>query len=325
MLPPLRFIPLIKRLRWGGTRLRSCLGKEIGAISDAAESWEIADHGTDQSVVAGGAFEGWSIARLMREHCAELVGRNFKQTMFPLLVKFLDAADRLSLQVHPNDHLAQALAGSERGKTESWVIIDAAPGSVLYAGLKPGVTRLDLEAAIRTGRLPECVHGFEARPGDSFLIPAGTIHAVGEGILLAEFQQTSDVTFRLHDWGRTGADGLPRQLHLTEALQCIDFAVGPVQPLTPRVIAGVSDNRVEELVACDHFILRRHSGSHFWNIGNEGSFRILMMLEGRAELGWLEGCESLRTGDTILIPADCSDCRLEPKDSCVVLEAYLPQ
>ncbi len=324
MLPPFRFTPLIKRLRWGGTRLGRLLGKPIGSVTDAAESWEIADHGTDQSLVSGGAFGGWSLARLMSEHGRELLGDNTKQTTFPLLVKFLDAQDRLSLQVHPNDELAKALVGTDRGKTEAWVILDAMPGSVIYAGLWPGIGQSDLDAAIRTGTLLDCMHTFEARAGDSFFIPAGTIHAIGEGILLAEIQQTSDVTFRLHDWGRLGTDGRPRQLHVREAVQCVDFTRGPVRPLAPRLISTAGGNRLEELVAGEYFVIRRHAAALPVNVDPRNGFRIILMLAGRADLQWLEGTESLSIGDTILVPASCPSCRLVPQGGCEFLETYLP-
>lgn len=260
----------------------------------------------------------------MTEHREDVLGNNATQTVFPLLVKFLDAHDRLSLQVHPNDLQAKTLAGAERGKTEAWVILDALPGSLVYAGLRSGIDRKTLETAIQAGRLPECVHAFQAQTGDCFLIPAGTIHAVGEGILLAEIQQTSDVTFRLHDWGRMGSDGRPRQLHLPEALECLDFTRGPVDPLQPKPLHGISTNRVEELVASEHFVIRRHSGPHAWQLDPITGCRILTMLGGQAELAWLEGVETLAVGDTILVPATCPNCRLIPRGECLLLETYLP-
>jgi mannose-6-phosphate isomerase len=260
----------------------------------------------------------------MREFGKEVLGTRSKQTVFPLLVKFLDAHDRLSLQVHPNDAQARELAGVDRGKTEAWVILDAAPGSQIYAGLKPGIGRKELEAAITSGSLPDCVHTFQARVGDCFLIPTGTIHAIGEGVLLAEIQQTCDVTFRLHDWGRLGTDGRPRQLHLEQALQCLDFGQGQVDPLTPRLLTGISDNRVEELVCAEHFVIRRHIGSQAWARPDNDEFRILMLLEGQATVQWLEGTESLQVGDTILIPAACPQTRVIPQGHCTLLETYLP-
>ena len=158
MLPPLRFIPVIKRLRWGGVRLGDFLNKAIGSATDAAESWEVADHGSDQSVVMTGPFTGWTLARLLSEYNAAILGRNAGQTTFPLLVKFLDASDRLSLQVHPNDEQASRFALNGRGKTEAWHILESHPGSLIFAGLKAGTTRADLEQAVLTDTLSTCIH-----------------------------------------------------------------------------------------------------------------------------------------------------------------------
>ena len=324
MMSPLRFTPLIKRLRWGGTRLGTCLRKPIGTAVDAAESWEIADHGTDQSVVMTGPFAGWTLARLMGRHATELLGCQAEQTTFPLLVKFLDASDRLSLQVHPNDEQAARFALTGRGKTEAWHVLQAEPGSLIFAGLKPGVSRGELDHAIRSGTLTTCVHTIEARAGDSYLIPAGTVHAIGEGVLLAEIQQTCDITFRLHDWGRLGADGRPRQLHVREALECIDFSRGPVEPLIPLPVAGNGAHQVQELVACDYFMIRRHTGSQPWQLESDDRFHIYMVLEGMVRLDSPEGSEHLSRGDTVLIPASCQTCRIVPAGTVTLLETFLP-
>ncbi len=324
MLPPLRFAPLIKRLRWGGTRLGSSLGKPIGTATDTAESWEIADHGTDQSVVLGGPLAGWSLAQIVSQHPAELLGTTATQTTFPLLVKFLDAHDRLSLQVHPNDQQARRYSPVGRGKTEAWLILEALPGSLIYAGLKSGTILSDLQHAIPAGNLLDFVHVFEAHPGDSYLIPAGTVHAVGEGVLLAEIQQTSDITFRLHDWGRLGTDGRPRQLHLQEALECVDLTRGPILPQRPHTISGISANHVEEIVACEHFIIRRHQGRHSWNLEPRDRFQIFMVLDGQIDVSSDFGEETLNKGETVLIPANCSPCRLRPISAATVLETFVP-
>ncbi len=324
MLPPLRFVPLIKRLRWGGTRLGSSLGKPIGSAIDAAESWEIADHGTDQSVVESGPLSGQTLAQIMSQHACELLGKQATQTTFPLLVKFLDAHDRLSLQVHPDDEQARRYTSTNHGKTEAWLILEALPGSLIYAGLKSGTTLSDLQHAIQAGTLLDHVHVFEAHPGDSYLIPAGTVHAVGEGVLLAEIQQTSDITFRLHDWGRHGADGQPRQLHLREALECVDFTGGPIRPLHPRKLTGISRNRVEEIVACDHFVIRRHQGGHPWQLEARDGFRIFVVLDGQVDVITPDSAETLERGETILIPASCQDCRIIPRGPTTLLETFEP-
>lgn len=333
MLPPLRFRPLIKNLRWGGTQLGTLLGKPIGTAQNAAESWEVVDHGSNQSIVAVGPFAGWTLADLMREYRSDLLGPastqttltpTTTQTTFPLLVKFLDAHDRISLQVHPDSSHAREMTGLDCGKTEAWVILQAQAGSLIYAGLRAGVQKSHLEYAVRNGTLTECVHTFEARRGDCILIPAGTIHAIGEGVLLAEIQQTSDTTFRLHDWGRVGMDGLPRQLHIREALECTDYSRGPINPLTPRTIATGGKNRTQELVACDYFVIHRHQGTAAWSVNSQHRFRIVMLLQGDAELTWPDNSDVMTTGDTILIPASCPNCQIIPKAECTLLEVFVP-
>lgn len=325
MLPPLRFVPLIKHQRWGGTRLGRSLGKSIGSAHDAAESWEIADHGTDQSVVISGPLKGWTLTQIMRQHATELLGKAAKQTTFPLLVKFLDAHDRLSLQVHPNDLQAPRYSSTDLGKTEAWLILEALPGSLIYAGLKSGTTLPDLQQAIQSGSLLDAVHVFEAHPGESYLIPAGTVHAVGEGVLLTEIQQTSDITFRLYDWDRLGTDGRPRRLHLREALECVDLTRGPILPLRPRTINKVSLNHVEEIAACEHFVIRRHQGCYPWEMDTRDQFQILVVLKGTVDLISSAGQETLKRGETVLLPASCTQCRLSPHGEAIVLEAYVPE
>lgn len=319
MLPPLSFLPLIKRMRWGGSRLATVLGKNIGQVVDAAESWEIVDHGRDQSEVVSGEYRGWTLSRLMTEFGSELLGTGSTQTTFPLLVKYLDASDRLSLQVHPNDEQAIRYIPEERGKTEAWIILEACPGSLIYAGLKSGVGPDDLKLAISRGSVTECVHSFEARVGDCVHIPAGTVHAIGEGVLLLEIQQCSDMTFRLHDWGRVDVDGKPRQLHLAQALECIDFERGPV---TPTVCQKTwNDNSVSErLIRCPYFEMRRRSGIGRWQTVRHDRFQILNVLEGTVTLVSPAEDLTLNRGATVLIPASCGDCEIIPQTPCVVIE-----
>ena len=163
-----------------------------------------------------------------------LLGRHHPQARFPLLLKFLDAADRLSLQVHPDDARAALLDPPDLGKTETWVVLEAAPGSLIYAGLKPGVDRAQFERELARGTCEACFHTFEPRAGDCIFLPAGTVHAIGGGLLMAELQQASDCTFRLFDWNRVGPDGKPRLLHVEQALEVINFAAGPVAPQQAR-------------------------------------------------------------------------------------------
>ncbi len=322
-MQPLEFHPILKRIRWGGTRLGAVLGKPIGDAVDFAESWEIADHGDDQSVAAKGPYAGWTLRRLVAERERELFGRQAGRDQFPLLIKFLDAHDRLSLQVHPDDRLAIGYDPLENGKTETWVILDARPGSRIYAGLKTGVDRRRLERSLDGGNIEECLHRFTAGRGDCVFIPAGTVHAIGEGILLAEIQQSSDLTFRLHDWGRLGSDGKPRPLHVNEALCCIDFDRGPVDPVVPQVISKC-DHPVEELVRCDYFVLRRHRTEKPFVLSPDERFHIVMVLAGSARMVCGTDRTHLTTGQTVLLPASCPDVHFAPTADLVLLETFVP-
>lgn len=318
-MTPLCFRPLLKRIRWGGTRLGSVLGKPLGTESDYAESWELCDHDTDQSVVVGGDWHGLTLRQLMAMHGRELCGTERRLLQFPLLVKFLDASDRLSVQVHPNDVQARFFNPHENGKTEAWVILDARPDSRIYAGLKRGVDEFRLQQHLAAGTVEECLHSYPACAGDCIFIPAGTVHAIGEGILLAEVQQSSDLTFRLHDWGRFGADGQPRPLHIEESLVCIDFDRGPVDPVTPCRLSRDS----EELVASEFFTLRRHTIHDSFHFTNDGRFHALLVLGGDGTLTCDGNKQPLQTGSTLLLPASCPPALIEPRGELILLDAFL--
>lgn len=322
---PLMFEPLLKRRRWGGRRLGEWLGKAIGDGDDWAESWEIADCGADQSVVAGGVRDGARLCELVAESPEELLGRRRRLQQFPLLVKFLDATDRLSLQVHPNDVQARFFFPEQLGKTEAWVIVAADPGAKVYAGLKLGVDRWQFGAALQCGEIEQCLHSYEVQAGDCIFIPAGTVHAIGEGIVLAEVQQSSDITFRLDDWGRVGADGKPREMHIAEALIVTDFRRGPVNPVVPVPLSDDYEAfRQEQLVACDQFLLHRYMAERPFSLVTDGSFHVLIALAGTATI-WADGYErQLSRGQTLLIPADCPPLTIEPHEEITLLDAFLP-
>jgi mannose-6-phosphate isomerase len=315
---------MLKRLRWGGRRLGELLCKSIGPEADYAESWEICDHGADQSVVVNGPWQGWNLQRLVREQAADLLGRHCGLSQFPLLLKFLDAHDRLSVQVHPSDEQARRLVPEDRGKTEAWVILAAEPGSCLYAGLRAGINEPELRNALATGTVEQCLHRVHVEAGDCLFIPAGTVHAIGEGILVAEVQQSSDVTFRLFDWNRLGADGKPRSLHVDASLACIDFNRGPVDKVTPGIISAVDgdDRGVEELVRCAYFVIRRHTLSQPTTIPADDRCHITMGLGGKVECLGGGGSQWLGLGETVLIPAAALPARLAPRSPSIVLEVF---
>jgi mannose-6-phosphate isomerase len=324
-LYPLRFEPILKELVWGGRRLATLLGKPLGNSLHYAESWEIADHGSDVSRVADGALQGTSLRDLVRARQEALLGPAVgSRDQFPLLVKFLDAHQVLSVQVHPDDDRGRRLA-ADNGKTEAWVILHVEPGSLIYAGLKPGVTRHDLADAIRTGAVEPLLHRFEPRPGDCILIPAGTVHAIGAGIVLVEIQQMSDATFRIHDWGRTGTDGKPRLLHPEQALESTDFGAGPVDPVQSRP-EPISGGSRERLVRCPYFALDRLRLDDTAAVGSADRFTILIGLEGVVGLRHSGGTARLRRGETLLLPAALGSCSITPcgHGKAVVLTCSVP-
>ncbi|WP_428305323.1 type I phosphomannose isomerase catalytic subunit [Lacipirellula sp.] len=318
----LRFEPLFRRYLWGGRRLGTMLGKAIGAGDDYAESWEIVDHGADQSVVLNGPLAGRTLGDLVREQPAALLGDGVTTESFPLLFKFLDCNRTLSVQVHPNDEQGAQLDPPDLGKTEAWVVIAADPGSKIYAGLKPGVTAEQLAATIAAGHCETCLHEFEARVGDCVFIPAGTVHALGAGLVIAEIQQASDTTFRLHDWNRVDAAGNPRQLHVDESLATIDYTRGAVAPQQP----AAHEAGRERLVECDKFLLDRVSiaaGSGA-TLGGGDSFHLLAVLAGAVEVTAGGRKEVLKAGETALLPAAVETAPVLAREAALLLDISLP-
>jgi mannose-6-phosphate isomerase len=321
MLPPLRFGPILPRYLWGGRRLETHLDKPLGEGDDYAESWEVCDRPGDQSRVDRGPLAGVSLGELVRERGRELLGRHAPLDRFPLLFKFLDAQKTLSVQVHPNDDQAARLASPDLGKTEAWVVLDAQPGSLIYAGLKRGFDRAALERELRRGTCELCLHHFEPRPGDCIFIPAGMVHAIGTGLLVAEIQQSSDVTYRLFDFNRVGPDGRPRTLHIDEGLAAIDFAYGPAVPQTP--VPGPRPH-VEQLVECDKFVLDRWEIASPETMGGDDRCHLLAVLEGELTIAGDPDERPLRKGSTALLPASLGATELRPRGTAVLLDAYLP-
>ena len=323
-LYPLRFEPILRHLIWGGRRLGTILHKPIGPDSDYAESWEVSDHQDQVSVVIDGPLTGTSLRDLVQNRGPELLGQALGQReQFPLLVKFIDASQDLSVQVHPDDEKGRRLAG-DNGKTETWVILAAEPGSVIYAGLKSGVGPDELTRAIQTGDVEPLLHRFPAKPGDSILIEAGTVHAIGAGVLLAEIQQMSDATFRVYDWNRVGPDGQPRKLHIAEAMESIDFKRGPVEPIKPVLEHLEETDTREKLARSQYFAIDRLRISHPTVIGNHDRFTILIGVQGTVSLehgGW---SGSLGFGETLLLPASVGPTKITPSDDAVILTCHLP-
>lgn len=331
-LYPLRFRPIYKRYIWGGRKFATMMGRPLPHDEKFAESWEICDHGDDQSVVEGGPLDGKTLHELVGQYGQRLFGGEVSSSptglagQFPLLLKYLDASENLSLQVHPNDALAAKLDPPELGKAEAWYVVAAVPGSVIYAGLREGVDRPALVEAIKHGKCEECLHRFEARRGDCVSMPAGTVHALGAGVLVAEIQQSSDVTYRLFDWNRLGADGRPRPLHIEQGLEAIDFSHGPVAPI--RYPAGRHDDSVS-LMKSEPFNLDRRILSGPQQIGGDGRFHIITVVDGTVSLegNWsIEGYRldgNLCCGQSALLPAELEAVHCVPCPKATVLDVYI--
>ncbi len=321
-LYPLRFRPLLKRYLWGGRRLESALGKSLGEGNDYAESWEVCDHDTDQTVVDVGPLAGMALGDLVHQRGEELLGRHAPMARFPLLFKFLDAQKTLSVQVHPDNARAAMLNPPDLGKTEAWVVLHAEPGSLIYAGLKRGFDRPALEREVARGTCELCLHQFQPQPGDCIFLPAGVVHAIGAGLLIAEIQQASDTTYRLYDWNRVGADGIPRKLHLQQALEAIDYGYGPARPQQPQPAERAHAVR---LVECEEFILDRWRFDSPQAAAGDERFHLLAVLSGEVTVAGDASGRPLATGDTILLPAVLGPVLLTPsRGQAVVLDAYLP-
>jgi mannose-6-phosphate isomerase len=320
---------------WGGRRLGEQFGKALPRDEPYGESWEVSAHPLHVSRVAEGPFRGATLTDLTAERPRELFGgRDEPPEVFPLLVKLLDAESLLSVQVHPDDETARRLSGEQRGKTEAWAVLDVSPGGRIYAGLKPGVRRHDLEVALDEGNVEACLHSFTPVAGDFVFLRAGTVHAVGGGVVLAEVQQTSDVTLRLFDWNRKGPDGQSRPLHVRESLEAINWsAAGPVDAGTCTPIEGLSwDVAGERLVSCPYFNLDRYRLQGPFQTPDPGRLTIWQVLDGSAELRG-EGVSYRRVftcGETVVIPASCGPTSWRPCDpsqsspSATLLTTSLP-
>ena len=322
-LYPMRFIPIIKDKIWGGPRLRDVLGKN--AKDKAGESWELSGVAGDLSVVENGFLAGNNLQELAEVYMGDLLGDQVFDRFgigFPLLIKFIDASDFLSVQVHPDDKTARERHNSY-GKTEMWYIVES-EGGQLITGFNREIDRKTYLKHFNEGTLKEILHYETVSPGDIYFMPAGRIHAIGSGVLLAEIQQTSDVTYRIYDWDRVDDRGQPRELHTDLALDVIDFTFHqeyrtPYQPLKNSTVTAVD---------CPYFTtgvihLDQPLEKDFNLID---SFVIYMCMEGTAGITYPGGTELIQKGQTLLIPAELKNLALIPAETgTTLLEVYIKE
>lgn len=297
---PLLLSPVTKTALWGGSRLRDEYGKQ-SPHARISEAWELTVREGDENTVLNGEAEGMTLSAYLAAVGTSAVSSDYTGGHFPLLIKLIDAADRLSVQVHPDDAYAHA-HGIDSGKTEMWYVVDAAPGATLIAGLRDGASAEDFREAAVSGRLDTVMRAVPVKAGDVFFIPAGLLHAIGEGILIAEIQQSSDTTYRVWDYERVGADGKKRELHVAQALEV-------VRPISASEIEAerysVEPLKIgEPIAACPLFRVSRLSveGAASFAV-TEDSFLALTVISGSGTLSAAGETLSLKRGDTVFLPA----------------------
>ena len=321
MLYPLTFQPIYQERIWGGRKLESLYGKQLPPGKIIGESWEISDRADANSVVANGPLSGITLADLMASDRAAIMGRaRSPDGRFPLLIKLLDAQDNLSLQVHPPQHLAANLGGC--AKTEMWYVSSAEPNSLLYAGLRRGVTREEFADKTAKGTVAECFHQLPVREGDSLFLPSGRVHALGKGLVIFEIQQNSDTTYRVFDWNRVDASGKPRQLHIEESLKCIDF--DDFEPSLTSDRVGVVEQGIGGRSLARHALfevdeLSFKSGAQLKQIISEP--HVVAAVTGTIEIPHATNPVTLKPGQFALVPASLKEFSIHAKTDATVLVA----
>ncbi len=312
-LYPLKFNPILKERLWGGTKLKEVLGKNIES-DITGESWELSAVEGDISIVANGNLSGTSLQEIIDGHSIDLLGKSVVQRFgknFPILIKFIDAKQDLSIQLHPNDELAKKRHNSF-GKTEMWYVMDADEGANLIVGFNKDVTKEEYSSSLENDTLLNLLNYESVKEGDTFFINTGKIHAIGAGVLLAEIQQTSDVTYRVFDFNRRGKDGNLRELHTEMALDAMDYT-----KKDDFKVAYGNQRAVNDMVDCPYFKTNYiHLTENFnQDISKRDSFTIYMCVGGSAEISTNTGSVRIQKGETVLIPANSREVEIHTSET----------
>jgi mannose-6-phosphate isomerase len=329
---PLTFNPVFRDYIWGGRNLETQLGRPLppGII---AESWDISGHPSSPTTADNGWHAGHTLLEIQNNLGLDLVGTRSQDMLargkFPLLIKLLDANKPLSVQVHPENEYAKTHENGELGKTEMWYILHAEPEAYLIYGLKSGVTPETFRTALEAGRLEDCLHRLPVKAGDAVFIPAGSVHAIMEGIVLAEIQQNSDTTYRVYDWNRVGADGKPRPLHVDKALAVINFSQVEPGPFEPRLIEENSDFKREFITTCPLFNVEKltfkKERASFAALCDGSTFEIWGAMTGQAQVNWTGSPLSLPAVRFTLLPAALGHFEITATQPTTMLRAYVPE
>jgi mannose-6-phosphate isomerase len=318
----IKFQPILKDKIWGGEKLATLLNKQ-SARKDIGESWEISDVEGDTSIVVNGELKGQNLKQLIAEFKADLVGEKIYTHFgekFPLLIKFIDAKEALSIQLHPHDDLAKKRHNSF-GKTEMWYVMQADEKANLIVGFQKEVTSKEYIEHLENKTLLDILNVDEVENGDVYFIPTGRVHAIGAGVLLAEIQQTSDITYRIYDWDRPNPDGTFRDLHTEEAIDAIDYSAQN----SYKTVYSKEQNKASEIVSCPYFTTNvlPINGEVFINHEEKDSFVIYMCVAGNIEFKYQNQIEKLQMGETILIPNCIKNIVVSSEEKSELLEVYI--
>jgi len=322
-LYPLFFTPIYQYRLWGGRRLTHLLDEPL-PDGPVGEAWILSDRDDHASIVNAGLYKGYSLTQLFEQYPESVMGRLAgKFDRFPLLLKFLDAKEVLSVQVHPSDDQKEYIPKGDTGKTEAWFVIESGAKAKIYAGLKPGTTAEDLKKGLEDHNVANYIHSFVPKPGDGIFIHSGTVHTLADTVVF-EVQENSDTTYRLYDWDRTDEKtGKPRELQVDKALACIDFNLTDIDPVKPKDTQEGSVTR-EEYFNNEHFILWRMNTTKQFTVGAEDEPRILVCTEGKGELDFDGTKYPVKKGDVVLLPAEIGVINCIPQGKINLLEIAIP-
>jgi mannose-6-phosphate isomerase len=324
-LYPLRFEPIYQYRLWGGRRLASLLSASLPGDGPIGEAWVLSDRTDHQSQVANGPLRGQTLGQVIEQFREPLMGKlSSRFTRFPLLLKFLDAHEMLSVQVHPSDDSSELVPAGDTAKTEAWVVIEAENGSHIYAGLRPGTTAGNLRQSLDDGTVADHLVNIVPKPGDAIFIPGGTVHTLGDDVVVFEVQQNSDTTFRLYDWGHIDpVTKEPRALQVDEALACIEFGASDSGLVAARVEATAPVER-ERLFDCHAFLVWRVLGQDPFTVGATAEPRVLVGIKGSGRIMHNGTPYAVGKGDVWLLPAEAGECAFQPSGEITMLEIAIP-
>lgn len=315
MFYPLKFTPVYKDYIWGGENLKRYNKNFSGNV---AESWEVSCHPDGESVVKNGKYKGLTLKQLIKKYPKEIMGSDIPKRYierFPLLIKFIDANDKLSVQVHPDDEYTKSMGSDDYGKNEMWYILEAKPGAKLVYGIKENVDKNEFTKKVKEGTVEDCLNFIEVFSGDTVYIPAGVVHAIGEGIVLVEIQQSSNLTFRVYDYDRIDKSGKTRELHVDKAIDVIDFNNRDKKDKIKKEYTPMNEGANKtELINNEYFIIEKLCvGEKIFDKADGSRFIVYVMLGGECEINYKDGNEKIKKGESIFIPAATGEFKMSGK------------